>query len=320
MNAEEKLYQQVESRSGGWRGEASFRLVCKQEVADDTIAFSFARDNYSGSFDFTPGQFLTIRIPSLGAAPRHYTVTSPPGSRFLQCTTRKVNGGEVSTYMHNLLQEGDVVLLGVPCGMFRAQTSELPKVLISAGIGITPCWAFLQQFGKEKVKAVLHMEKSQRRHAYKEDFERSGVPCTWLYTEHGRPDMVAALETLLSDPNVSTSAEFYVCGPSSFMSAIRDTLAALGATQVFAEIFGTNAINDGQKPACPFTMVMPSPQRSSCPFMSSSAADIKDKSAVPATAALGHRCPFLRSHDGAETFAATAGGTRCPFLASRGGA
>ena len=35
-----------------------------------------ATDGYTGGFEFTPGQYLTIRIPELGAAPRHYTITS----------------------------------------------------------------------------------------------------------------------------------------------------------------------------------------------------------------------------------------------------
>ena len=47
------------------------------------------------------------------------------GDPFLECTTRKVSKGEVSTFMHDKMEVGTKVLLGVPAGLFTA------KVMIS---------------------------------------------------------------------------------------------------------------------------------------------------------------------------------------------
>ena len=99
-------------------------------------------DGYTGGFEFTPGQYLTIRIPELQAAPRHYTITSKvsmrlwvhgiiglilnflqSGDPFLECTTRKVSKGEVSTFMHDKMELGTKVLLGVPAGLFTAKVT-----------------------------------------------------------------------------------------------------------------------------------------------------------------------------------------------------
>ena len=43
------------------------------------------------------------------------------GDPFLECTTRKVSKGEVSTFMHDKMEVGTKVLLGVPVGLFTAK-------------------------------------------------------------------------------------------------------------------------------------------------------------------------------------------------------
>ena len=43
------------------------------------------------------------------------------GDPFLECTTRKVSKGEVSTFMHDKMELGTKVLLGVPAGLFTAK-------------------------------------------------------------------------------------------------------------------------------------------------------------------------------------------------------
>ena len=47
------------------------------------------------------------------------------GDPFLECTTRKVSKGEVSTFMHDKMEVGAKVLLGVPAGLFTAKVLSL---------------------------------------------------------------------------------------------------------------------------------------------------------------------------------------------------
>ena len=103
-------------------------------------------------------------------APRHYTTTSPPGEKYLQCTTKKVAGGVVSTYMHEALKVGDTVKLTPPYGVFTLD-QELPTgVLVSAGIGVTPMINFARALG-DKTALVVHVDKTEAAHAFKAEFE-----------------------------------------------------------------------------------------------------------------------------------------------------
>ena len=121
IGKEEELYKVAESRSGGWRLEREFVLTGKRIVGPGTIRFDFAPiDANSGpdGFEFEAGQYITLRLPGLpDTAPRHYTLTSPPWGRTLQCTTRAVSGGEMSTYMHGArFAVGAPLLVGAPFG------------------------------------------------------------------------------------------------------------------------------------------------------------------------------------------------------------
>merc|ERR1719229_1777102 len=152
-NAEEELYQKVEARKGGWRGMRDFEVTGIQKVAEDTVQFDFMpKDGSSTGIEFSPGQYLTIRLPSSDiAAPRHYTATSKADGSVagLQCTTRLVSGangnpaGEVSTYMHKKMQVGETVQLSAPVGVFTPGVADGGKVaFVTAGIGATPAHAW----------------------------------------------------------------------------------------------------------------------------------------------------------------------------------
>merc|ERR1719229_517202 len=116
-----------------------FVVTAIEDVALDIKSFSFKSSiNADEAFDFTPGQFLTLKVDPEGdglTAPRHYTVTSEPGADFLQCTVKKIPGGKVSTYLHDKVSVGDKVQLTAPFGIFPLESTEEPSVLMSAGIG-----------------------------------------------------------------------------------------------------------------------------------------------------------------------------------------
>merc|ERR1719327_1587799 len=109
-----------------------------KDVANGIKSFSFKPPVGSvlagKSFDFTPGQYLSVVVDPEGdglTAPRHYTVTSPPGANFLQCTVKKIKGGKVSTYLHEKLSVGDTVQLTAPFGIFTLE-GKGSSVLMSA--------------------------------------------------------------------------------------------------------------------------------------------------------------------------------------------
>jgi len=234
INAEKAAYQTAAGRRGGWTGVKDFKVSSVRQVAGECAEFTFKPVNGAGPIDFTPGQFLTLHLKHEGATPRHYTVTNAPGQDYLQCCVKRIPGGFVSNAMHKLAV-GDVVGLAPPFGAFKM--TDGPAVLISAGIGATPMKCFLQSAAKS-VRFVLHVDKTQATHPFKQEMEASGVPTHFHYTQEqgGRPSPVALVQGVLK-PYLS-ECDFFLCGPTSFLTAMRDALQGAGAKSIHLDVFG----------------------------------------------------------------------------------
>jgi len=233
INTEEELYQMAEKRSGGWRGQKDFKVSAVRLVAESCAEVTFVPADGAGApIEFSAGQFLTVHLKKEGATPRHYTVTSAPGKPYLQCCVKKLPGGFVSGAIHEL-KEGDVVGLSAPFGTFSL--TESPAVLISAGIGATPMKAFLEADVK-KLRMVVHVDKTEETHPFRQEFIDSGVNTHFHYTcKHGRPsaaNLVDKVKPHLADCNV------YVCGPKGFLDDMKAALSEAGAQNVHFDVFG----------------------------------------------------------------------------------
>lgn len=255
ISAEEKLYKDKEAKKGGWRCEKEFVVSSKMQVAIDTVQFQFKLPEEStASFDYVAGQYLTVRVPALGdrEAPRHYTLTSKPGSSVLEITQRLVKGGVMSTYMQKSLKVGDTVLLGAPSGVFVPESKANDMVLISAGIGITPMVAFYKSC-KSQVKAVCHVDQSSERHAYGEVFNDCPNKIVHYSNSDGRANANTLANKLVAISSTKADTDYYICGPIAFMEDMEIALKKNGCTNVYVEVFGTGDVKTNSVVSkCPF--------------------------------------------------------------------
>ena len=270
INREEELYAEAEQREGGWRGwkgnlNVQFTallqyLVCLQYVVflkvsgisefvvserisrtKDVLSWSFKRtDGYAGKFDFTAGQFLSIKLDAeklksaTPIAPRHYTITSRPGEDHLQCTVKRIEGGVVSNWMHDNLMQGDVVMLAPPFGMFTPKPDK-KAVLISAGIGITPMIAMIKHFPKEEIAKIVHVDRSAE-YPFKSFLEDSCKDKVSSFVRTG--DSAAIDDVVAAALENGTEHTFYLCGPPGFMAEMVPALKKKGCKHVEHEVFG----------------------------------------------------------------------------------
>jgi len=249
IDTEESLYKMAEQRSGGWSGFTEFQVSEIQEVAKGIKSFSFKPASGSAlagqNFEFTPGQYLSLKLDIGGkaTAPRHYTVTSPPGADFLQCTVKKIQGGVVSTFIHEKLRVGDKVKLSAPFGVFTSEPG--PSVLMSAGIGVTPMINFKRSLG-DKVKLTVHVDSTPESYAYRKLFAEGPLLEKFTRTPGARRPTVQSLvtETLQSAGKENT---FYICGPEEWMEEVQKELLKQGAKKVMCEVFGSQLAT-----GCPF--------------------------------------------------------------------
>jgi ferredoxin-NADP reductase len=131
-------------------------------------------------------------------------------------------------------------------------TDPAAVVLISAGIGITPVLAMLHALsavGSGRDIWWLHTTRNRQTQAFATEVTRlfESLPHARqrvLYTQtDGRMD-----QRFIASLDLPTDAAAYLCGPTQFMTDIRDALTTLGfdPAHIHSELFGAlPAINPG---------------------------------------------------------------------------
>ncbi len=239
-----------------WRG---FQVVQRIEDALDTVTFVLQPQDGGAVPPHLPGQYVSVAVnlPDGSRQPRQYTVSAGSRDNSLQITVRRVRGrdgapdGVVSTFLHEHVFEGDVLEVGPPAGDMVLDEGERPLVLISAGVGITPVAAILDDLslrGARRAVTVAHADRSAESHPLFASVTASvaalgGVEMhTWYEnvdpTAHDRGARRGLMD--LSDVKVPEDADVFMCGPLPFMRDARSELIRRGlpSTRIRYEVFG----------------------------------------------------------------------------------
>src|SRR5262245_23300955 len=95
----------------------------------------------------TAGQHIDVRLRAEDGyqAQRSYSLASPPEERHITLTVERLDDGEVSPYLTDVLQEGDQLELRGPIGGYFTWQVAMggPLLLIGGGSGIVPLMAML---------------------------------------------------------------------------------------------------------------------------------------------------------------------------------
>jgi ferredoxin-NADP reductase/MOSC domain-containing protein YiiM/ferredoxin len=230
----------------GWNGFRRLRVSAVRRESPQVLSIRLEADDRSPLPPPLPGQYLTVRIPGAGepAPLRSYSLSGDPSGGDYRISVKREDHGLVSQWLHDHIAPGSLVESAAPRGDFYLTDGSDPVVLISAGIGITP------------VLAMLHFLAAVR----------SGRHIWWLHTTRDRETQAFAAEVATlteSLPHVRTlvcytqtqgrlnrsaiaalnlppEAAAYLCGPTQFMTDMRDALTAAGldATRIHSELFG----------------------------------------------------------------------------------
>ena len=97
--------------------------------------------NLKDSYEFKPGQYLTLKADINGESVRRaYSISAAPSEDYLSVGIKKVKGGIFSTFAVEKLNEGDHLDVMTPLGtFFWTPNSNIQNIaLLAAGSGITP--------------------------------------------------------------------------------------------------------------------------------------------------------------------------------------
>lgn len=130
------------------------KTLCRLRVAQiyqetvDVKTFRLVACHGGGiPFNYLPGQFLTLTLPT-GGKPirRSYTISSSPTQGYYcELTVKREEHGAGSRYLHDVVRVGDTLEVQAPSGKFVFTGKEADSiVLISGGVGITPMMSIVR--------------------------------------------------------------------------------------------------------------------------------------------------------------------------------
>ena len=241
-----------------WRGFRPLRISRKVRESSNVISLILeAADGRPLAAAF-PGQFVVLRLGP-GTAPammRSYSLSGEPDAASWRVSVKREAHGVAGAYIDDELDVGDIVQSSAARGRFTLKSGDTPVVLLSAGIGVTPVLAMLHALAAEgSTREIwwLHGTRSGREHPFAAEARglldalahRHRYICYSAPDPGDRPnidfDAAGRLNMqVLQQLNVPRDGDFYICGPSTFMSDLTGGLAASGVARdrIHTELFG----------------------------------------------------------------------------------
>ncbi len=186
-------------------------------------------------------------------------MSGAPGAPVYRVSVKQEVNGAGSSFLHNHVKAGDALEVSAPRGTFTLRPGEGPVVLVSAGIGATPVLAMLHAlastasprevwwlygarnrsehpFAKESRGLIRELARGQSHIVYSKP--EAGDQLGLDYDSTGHLDV-----SLLDGLGVTRTADFYLCGPASFLRSFTAGLGAwaVDSDRIHSEVFGAEA-------------------------------------------------------------------------------
>ena len=230
----------------------------------DAVSVSFAvPDDLKEIFQFTAGQYLTLKLTVKGEEKRRaYSLSSSPIQNEWTVSVKRVPKGAVSNYLCGDIKVGDIVEVMPPQGRFVASVNAEQRktyYLFGAGSGITPLMSMVRSIlelepastifllygnrsedtimfkneldtlqkryeGQLFVEHILSQPKREKSGGLSGLFSKGKI--TWL-GKTGRIEKGIVERFLQDNSKRAKDVEYFVCGPGGMIDAVHTTLNAL---------------------------------------------------------------------------------------------
>jgi ferredoxin-NADP reductase len=234
---------------------ASWQSATVVAVHDETPRTKTLRLRLGAPSGHRAGQHFVVRLtaPDGYTASRSYSVASAPdGGNELDLTVERLDDGEVSSFLHDVLEVGDEVEVRGPIGGYFVWDAATPALLLGGGSGVVPLMAMLRlaraNTSDPAPDALVHLLVSVRTpdDLYYADELRDRSDATVLYTRTTPPSWPRPAGRLAADdvlPHLRDDQSIFVCGSAPFTNAVGDLLVELGVApeRVRFERFGPSA-------------------------------------------------------------------------------
>jgi ferredoxin-NADP reductase/MOSC domain-containing protein YiiM/ferredoxin len=258
-----------------WPGFRPLKISRIDRESGSVTSIAFVSNDDRPLAAALPGQSIVLRLqpkPYSAVLLRNYSLSDLPATDHYRVSVKQELNGAASTYLHTQIRVGDLIDVAAPRGSFTLKSGDNPVVLLSAGVGATPVLAMLHALAHENSPREvwwLFGARNRDEHPFAEESREllKSLPHGQSYICYSRPNpqdrravdfdepghLAAGVLEKLSIPH---DADFYLCGPATFLRDLTAGLKASGISndRVHSEIFGaeqgiTPGIADAPHPA-----------------------------------------------------------------------
>ena len=240
------------------RGRLAWRLGEVVETRPETQRARSLLLEVPGWEGHRAGQHVDVRLtaPDGYQTQRSYSIASAPEDERLVLTVDRLDDGEVSPYLTEVLEAGDKLELRGPIGGYFTwdEADGGPLLLVGGGSGVVPLMAIIRHraaVGSDVPTRLLLSSRSYEEIIYREELEDLAAHDGSLRVFHtltrSRPEGwggyhrridVQMLEEVSWGPHEGPLA--FVCGPTPLVESVGTALVGLGhdPARVKTERFG----------------------------------------------------------------------------------
>jgi ferredoxin-NADP reductase/MOSC domain-containing protein YiiM/ferredoxin len=308
-----------------WPGFRPLRVIAVKRESVDVLSFVFESEDRSPLPPPLAGQFLVFKLQlDSGSAPilRNYSISGLPGAGTYRISVKR-STGVGSRYFHDNIRVGDLLQVSAPRGSFTLASHNNPLILLSAGIGATPVLAMLHSLAATGAATRevwwCYGARNGREHPFAAEVHASlnSLPHSHAFAVYSKPEDIdlqgrdydavghlnlASLQRL----QIPKEADFYLCGPTAFLSTFTAELKSWGVpdSRIHSETFGTES---SITPGIAKTTPVPAHQPSESPGTGPNVSFIRSGLTVPWNSRYGSLLEFAEACDVPVRWACRAG-------------
>ena len=219
------------------------RIITKELPTPETVRLRMLVEDRQRH---APGQHYLIRLraPDDYTAQRSYSLASDNDDPLVEFLVERLPGGEVSEFLAEVAEVGDVLELRGPIGRWFVWDTRTSALCLVGGTGVVPAVAMIRtarRLGRAERLVVVAVGRNPETLPYLEELRQA--PATIAFTRHGdgdRPAGPPSREEVL--PLLDSVELFYVCGSPRFAEFAVPLLLDCGAdpTAIRVEQFGAS--------------------------------------------------------------------------------
>jgi ferredoxin-NADP reductase len=218
-------------------------ILRTESITARTHALDIELPNWQGHL---PGQHVDIRLTAEDGyqAERSYSIASAPHASTIELAVERLDDGEVSAYLSDVLVPGDQLELRGPIGGYFTWTVKDggPVLLVAGGSGVAPLMSIIRERfaqGSTVPMRLIYSSRSWDEIIYRDELtelaaRNDGFELVQTLTRHQPPGWDGYSRRIDREMLAATaypadqSPLAYVCGPTALVESAAGLLVELG--------------------------------------------------------------------------------------------